>query len=471
VTLVAFDAHPGNFIVREDGRAMLVDLEKCRYSHPGLDLAHATLYTSTTWDVDGRCALTPAQVAGCYRAWAGMRARPGRGGRRLAPAAAACHVVVVDHLVREVARAVAAGGVAAEAMARTGRSSAAMSGWWPMSGSGSTTTWTPRWFGRCDRLRRTGRGAGPMRLAIVVPVLDEAAQVVSRLQALAPMRGRGVRVIVVDGGSLDGTAAQAAPWADQVLQAPRGRAAQMNAGARAAAALGADTLLFLHADTRLPEGAVALIGRAMGNGAEWGRFDVHIEGRHPLLPMVATLMNLRSRLTGIATGDQAVFVRRRLFEAVGGFPEQPLMEDIELSARLSQVSAPACLRERVTTSGRRWDRHGLWATVVLMWRLRAAYALGADPHALALRYGYRPRATAALAIMAKAPIPGLAKTRLARCWARPERPGRSGVSSCAPWPACGPLRWVLSPCGALLMRSIACFACCGTPGRCQPAPA
>jgi rSAM/selenodomain-associated transferase 2/rSAM/selenodomain-associated transferase 1 len=252
-----------------------------------------------------------------------------------------------------------------------------------------------------------------MKLAIVVPVLDEADQVSARLQALAPYRSGGVCVVVVDGGSRDDTVQRATPLADQVLVAPRGRSSQMNAGARAAAALGADALLFLHADTCLPEGAVALIGRALEKGADWGRFDVHIEGRHPLLPMVASLMNLRSRLSGIATGDQAVFVRRRLFEAVGGFPEQPLMEDIALSARLRRVSPPACLRERVTTSGRRWDRHGLWTTIALMWRLRAAYAQGADPHALALRYGYRPRATAALAIMAKAPVPGLAKTRLA----------------------------------------------------------
>jgi len=252
-----------------------------------------------------------------------------------------------------------------------------------------------------------------MRLAIVVPVLDEATQVVSRLRALAPMRGRGVRVIVVDGGSLDGTPAQAAPWADQVLQAPRGRAAQMNAGARAAVTSGADVLLFLHADPRLPDGADMLVAGALARGADWGRFDVQIEGRHRLLPMVAALMNLRSRLSGIATGDQAVFVRRRLFESVGGFPDQPLMEDIALSARLRQASPPACLPQRVTTSGRRWDRQGLWRTIVLMWRLRAAYAQGADPHALALRYGYRPRAPAGLAVMAKAPVAGLAKTRLA----------------------------------------------------------
>jgi len=251
-----------------------------------------------------------------------------------------------------------------------------------------------------------------MRLAIVVPVLDEAGQVAARLQALAPLRTRGAKVIVVDGGSRDGTAGQAADLADRVLVAPRGRSSQMNAGARAAAGLGADVLLFLHADTRLPEGADALIEAALAAGAKWGRFDVRIEGRHRLLPMVAVLMNLRSRLSGIATGDQAVFVRRRLFEAVGGFPEQALMEDIALSARLRQVSAPVCLRECVNTSGRRWDQNGLWRTIALMWRLRAAYAIGSDPHALAWRYGYRPRAPASLAVMAKAPVPGLAKTRL-----------------------------------------------------------
>lgn len=252
-----------------------------------------------------------------------------------------------------------------------------------------------------------------MKLAIVVPVLDEADQVAARLQALAPLRARGALVVVVDGGSRDNTMQQAASLADQVLVAPRGRSSQMNAGARAVADAGVDTLLFLHADTRLPEGADALIERALRSGADWGRFDVRIEGRHPLLPLVAAMMNRRSRLSGIATGDQAVFVRRRLFEAVGDFPEQALMEDIALSARLREVSRPACLRQSVATSGRRWDRHGLWRTILLMWRLRVAYALGADPHALALRYGYRPRSPAALAVMAKAPVPGLAKTRLA----------------------------------------------------------
>jgi rSAM/selenodomain-associated transferase 2/rSAM/selenodomain-associated transferase 1 len=252
-----------------------------------------------------------------------------------------------------------------------------------------------------------------MRLAIVLPVLSEGAGLLPRLQALAPLRERGVWLIVVDGGSPGGLPAAVSGLADEVLNAPRGRSSQLNAGARAACRRGVDVLLFLHADTALPEGADGLIQAAVQTGAQWGRFDVHIDGRHPLLGMVAGFMNLRSRRSGIATGDQAVFVRRALFESVGGFPEQALMEDIALSAKLRRVARPACLTQKVSTSGRRWDQHGLWRTIVLMWRLRAAYALGADPHALALRYGYRPRAPAAVAIMAKAPVPGLAKTRLA----------------------------------------------------------
>jgi rSAM/selenodomain-associated transferase 2/rSAM/selenodomain-associated transferase 1 len=248
-----------------------------------------------------------------------------------------------------------------------------------------------------------------MKIAIVVPVLNEAATLAARLQALAPLRARGAEVLVVDGGSSDGTATVAQPLADRLLQAPRGRASQLNAGA---AATRADVLVFLHADTQLPANADHLIKQALASGHRWGRFEVHIEGRHPLLPLVAWFMNHRSRLTGIATGDQAVFVQRRLFDSVGGFAALPLMEDIELSRRLKAIEAPACLRERVITSGRRWDQHGFWRTVLLMWRLRAAHALGADVHTLALRYGYRPRAPAAVAILAKAPVAGLAKTRL-----------------------------------------------------------
>ena len=162
----------------------------------------------------------------------------------------------------------------------------------------------------------------------------------------------------------------------------------MNAGA---AASRSEVLLFLHADTALPRSAIDDIREALGAGARWGRFDVRIAGTHPLLPVVACLMNWRSRLSGIATGDQAIFVRRDLFESAGGYPDQALMEDIALSARLRRIAAPACLRSRVVTSGRRWEQHGVLRTIFLMWRLRAAYFFGADPDQLALRYGYARR--------------------------------------------------------------------------------
>ncbi len=221
-----------------------------------------------------------------------------------------------------------------------------------------------------------------MRLTVVVPALDEAAAIRGALAPLQAWRARGHEVIVVDGGSRDATVERAAPLADRVLTAPRGRARQQNAGAAVATGEG---LVFLHADTRLPEGADARVQAALAR-RPWGRFDVRIEGRHPGLPLVAAAMNLRSRLTGIATGDQALFVRREAFRAVGGFPDQPLMEDIELSRRLKRLGRPACLRARVVTSGRRWDEHGFWATVTLMWRLRLAYFLGADPADLVRRY-------------------------------------------------------------------------------------
>jgi len=145
-------------------------------------------------------------------------------------------------------------------------------------------------------------------------------------------------------------------------------------------------LLFLHADTLLPEGADVSVLDAVAAGAGWGRFDVRITGGPPLLRLVAALMNLRSRWSGIATGDQALFVQRRLFENLGGFPDQPLMEDVELSRRLRTLSAPACLRRRVVTSGRRWENRGVWRTVFLMWRLRWRYWRGESPEALARAY-------------------------------------------------------------------------------------
>ena len=228
---------------------------------------------------------------------------------------------------------------------------------------------------------RTTTAAG--RLSIVVPVLDEAAGVVAALQSLAPLRECGHEVIVVDGGSRDGTPALAAPWADRVLSCERGRARQMNAGAALA---GGEVLLFLHADTMLPPGATAAVSSAVVAGAAWGRFDVRIEGASAWFPVIAALMNWRSRLTGIATGDQAIFVQTALFRRLGGYAEQPLMEDVELSRRLRKVSQPTCLKERVLTSGRRWETRGVWRTILLMWRLRWAYWRGASPEVLARAY-------------------------------------------------------------------------------------
>jgi rSAM/selenodomain-associated transferase 2 len=218
-----------------------------------------------------------------------------------------------------------------------------------------------------------------MKLSVVMPVLDEAAMVGATLRALAPLRAGGHEVIVVDGGSEDATRETAAPLADRVLLASRGRARQMNAGAKSATG---DALLFLHADSRLPERADALIFSALERRA-WGRFDVRIEAAHPLLRVVGCAMNLRSRLTGVATGDQAIFVRR---DAFPGFPEIALMEDVAFSKRMKRQSPPACLRERVLTSGRRWERQGVLRTMLLMWRLRLGYFLGMDPDELARRY-------------------------------------------------------------------------------------
>lgn len=225
-------------------------------------------------------------------------------------------------------------------------------------------------------------------LSIVMPVLNEAEVIAAAVEALAPLLARGAELIVADDGSSDGTMARAqvitrisgATW----ISAPRGRALQMNAGALQATG---DVLLFLHADSVLPPDADALIAKALADDASvWGRFDIRIRGQSQLLPMIAAFMNLRSRWSGIATGDQAIFMTRTAFEQMGGFPIQPLMEDIEMSKRLLKLSRPACLGDKVLTSGRRWDSRGALRTIALMWRLRFAYWRGVSAERLAEQY-------------------------------------------------------------------------------------
>jgi len=223
-----------------------------------------------------------------------------------------------------------------------------------------------------------------LRISIIVPALNEAQGITTVLAGLAPLRNRGHEVIVVDGGSSDTTAALSRGAADRVVAAPRGRSSQMNAGAALARG---EVLLFLHADTRLPQDADARILEGLvASGRAWGRFDVRIEGASVCLPVIAFFMNLRSRATGIATGDQAIFVRREAFERTGGFPPLELMEDIALSRSLKRVSRPLCLADKAVTSGRRWERRGVLRTVFLMWWLRLAFFLGAAPSSLARFY-------------------------------------------------------------------------------------
>ena len=231
--------------------------------------------------------------------------------------------------------------------------------------------------------------AETVRLAVIVPALNEAAAIGSTLASLQAMRRRGHEIIVVDGGSNDATADIAGPLADRVLHAPRGRSRQLQAGAGAAHG---DILWFLHADTGVPADSDRhIIHALLGGKRKWGRFDIRFPHGGLRMQLVAASMNLRSRLTGIATGDQGIFVSRDLFEQVNGYPDIPLMEDIALSRSLRRQSRPACLRSVLETSSRRWQARGYLRTVVLMWGLRLGYFLGVAPDTLAKYYGAGPR--------------------------------------------------------------------------------
>jgi rSAM/selenodomain-associated transferase 2 len=240
-------------------------------------------------------------------------------------------------------------------------------------------------YGRTgQQLRRRFIGKSIMKpqLSIIIPVVNEVSQIAIKLQALQPLRDR-CQLLLVDGGSDDDSAKIARPLVDQVLQSHRGRARQMNCGAASAQG---DVLLFLHADTGLPDNAINLILQAVTNGYQWGRFDVSFDNPQPVFRLIAFMMNWRSRLTGIATGDQALFMTRQAFQAVAGFPDIALMEDIAMSARLKKLGSPCCLTARVVTSARRWQRYGILKTILLMWWLRLRYFFGADPHELVTSY-------------------------------------------------------------------------------------
>ncbi|WP_417519285.1 TIGR04283 family arsenosugar biosynthesis glycosyltransferase [Marinobacter sp.] len=220
-------------------------------------------------------------------------------------------------------------------------------------------------------------------LSIVVPVWMEASAVEKTLGALQPLRAAGHEVIVVDAGSTDGTARLAAPLADRMVQSPKGRGAQMNAGASVARG---GVLLFLHADTRLPSNAQDYLRAFVSSDKAWGRFDVRLSGQGAMFRVIAWFMNQRSRLTGMCTGDQALFVRREIFEALRGFDTLPIMEDIEFSKRFRLVSRPFCIHNPVITDSRRWEQGGVWRTILLMWRLRWRYWRGESPDTLAHSY-------------------------------------------------------------------------------------
>lgn len=222
-----------------------------------------------------------------------------------------------------------------------------------------------------------------MQLSIIIPTLNEAKCIEKTLGALQPYRGENLEIIVVDGGSHDGTTGLINSLTDLSLESTRGRANQMNFGASKASG---NYLMFLHADTRVPENAFESLKNTLSQGAIWGRFDITLSGKQLPLRVVELLMNWRSRWSGIATGDQAIFVRSDAFKNVGGFPGIALMEDVALSKKLKHIAKPKCLNEKVISSSRRWETHGILRTILLMWSLRLKYFLGIDAAQIAKEY-------------------------------------------------------------------------------------
>ena len=231
------------------------------------------------------------------------------------------------------------------------------------------------------------------RLSIIVPMLNERKGLQTFLASLQSLRQSGVELIIVDGGSHDGTCEalhlEYASMTDKVLSSARGRAHQMNSGAHASQG---EVLLFLHADTVLPPDTLHLLDMADLAGTQgWGCFNVRLNGRHPAFRVIEWFMSNRSRITGIATGDQAIVISRSLFDSLGGYSALPLMEDIDLCRRLRHVKSPKRITGTVVTSSRRWEVNGIVKTVLLMWWLRLAYFMGVPAERLWQYYRKSPR--------------------------------------------------------------------------------
>ena len=221
-----------------------------------------------------------------------------------------------------------------------------------------------------------------MQFSIIIPTLNEAEEISHCLLALQHLRSH-CEIIIADGGSTDETITLATPLADQTISCKKGRSYQMNAGSARARG---EILIFLHADTLLPHNALSLIEQGIASLADWGRFDILLPGKHPLLKLIAFMMNLRSRITGIATGDQVLFIRKQTFIDIGHYPEIPVMEDIAICKKLKKISKPYCIAAKVISSARRWEQFGIYRTLLLMWWLRLAYFFGCSTATLNLLY-------------------------------------------------------------------------------------
>ncbi|MEE9552141.1 MAG: TIGR04283 family arsenosugar biosynthesis glycosyltransferase [Gammaproteobacteria bacterium] len=222
------------------------------------------------------------------------------------------------------------------------------------------------------------------KISIIIPTLNEEKQIERCLASVRALHSRGHEIIVVDGGSEDETCSQVKDLADKIIPHSRGRATQMNVGAHAACG---EIFIFLHADTCLPDDADTYINDELNEDIEfWGRFNVRLSGRHWLFRIIEICMNMRTRITGIVTGDHAIFMSKTLYNNVGGFPEIALMEDIAISSKLKHIVHPVCLKQSVVTSSRRWEENGIIKTILKMWWLRLAFFLGSDPLTLARQY-------------------------------------------------------------------------------------